>query len=129
MTARPNEEGLFEIGRTYRFTSDYLVRETAERCGPRYQSQIEPQPCDLFVHEFPDGLPPGRYHFWIEWRAPCSAWAIADVCDDPDQPLSLFASQASMPFFHDGFTPQDESVVATDIYWPFDPWGIFLFDP
>ena len=129
----PLEDGIFEIGRTHRFTSDYLVRETNDECGPGYQTQTQPQPCDLFVHEFPNGLPPGRYLFWVEWRAPCSEWIIANVCDDPDVVLSLFASQANTPFFHDDFTPGDDSKALRSFVgesiWPFDPWGIFFDDP
>ena len=126
----PLENAVFEVGRTHRFTSDYLIREATNRCGPGYRTLTQPQPCDLFVHDFPDGLPPGRYTFWVEWRAPCSGWTIADVCDDPDTVLSLFASQANTPFFHDDFTPEDDSAALFGgVGWPFDPWGVFLIDP
>ena len=122
------EDGDFEIGQTYRFTSDYLVREIADECGPGYQTQTRPEPCDRFVHDFPNGLPPGRYLFWVEWRAPCSEWIIANVCDNPDTLLSLFAASANVPFFHDDFTPQADDFGPSLDVWPFDPWGIFLRD-
>lgn len=41
-----------------RYGSDTMIHVTEDRCGPDYQRQTEPQPCDLFVHDFPNGLPP-----------------------------------------------------------------------
>ncbi|MFQ5966561.1 MAG: hypothetical protein ACE5MI_02995 [Acidimicrobiia bacterium] len=113
----PLADGPFELDQTYRFTSDYLVRVASDSCGPGFREQTEPLPCDEFVHEFPDGLPPGRYDIWVEWRAPCSAWTAADVCDDPDSSLTLFARAVDFEFFHDDFRPDDAE-------WPFDPWGV-----
>ena len=63
----------YVIGQTYRFTADYLVRVTSDRCGPKWRDQTQPLPCDEFVHEFADGLPPGTYDIWVQWKAPCSA--------------------------------------------------------
>ena len=110
------------MDQTYRFTSDYLVRELSDGCGPGFLEQTEPLPCDEFVHEFPEGLPPGRYDIWVEWRAPCSAWTIADVCDEPNNPLALFVREVDFEFFHDDFRPDDGQ-------WPFDPWGLDASSP
>lgn len=110
------EDQSFSIGRWYRFSADNVIRETADRCGPGYQFQLEQQLCDTYVHDFPDGLPPGRYTFFVEWRAPCKYWVAADVCDRPDQTLSMFDSQLQSPFLHDDYT-------ADGIFpWPRDLW-------
>jgi hypothetical protein len=71
---------------TYRYTSDYVLRGTTDRCGPTYRTQSEPGTCEWFVHDFPDGLPEGRFAIWAVWEAPCSAWVdlgLADSCADP----------------------------------------------
>jgi hypothetical protein len=96
------------------------VRETAERCGPGYVRQTEPLPCDVFVFEFRDGLPPGRYDFWVEWHAPCSEWVEADVCPLAGQVLSLYSSNVNMAFFSDEYTPFDDDYAF--VGWPADPW-------
>jgi hypothetical protein len=88
-------------GRTYRLHSDYVVRGTTDRCGPAYKTQTEPQTCEWFVHEFPNGLPMGRYDLWATWQAPCWAWIeldFTDRCDDPNEILSLFSSGVNAPF-------------------------------
>jgi hypothetical protein len=127
-------DGAFAIDRTYRFQSDYMIRETSSRCGPGYATQTEPQPCDVFVHDFPDGLPPGRYDFWVEWHAPCADWAGAEICPSPTRVLSLFNATVDSPFYHDDFTPGDDPGVGGEFRgdrrlaptgpppWPFDPW-------
>jgi hypothetical protein len=127
----PELEGdVFVIGRTYRYTADYLVRVTSDRCGPDWRSQTEPLPCDEFVHEFAEGLPPGTYDIWVEWHAPCSAWTTADVCDANDTAVPLFAAEANeQAFYHNDFTPVDEVVLddaglvdVDDLQWPFELW-------
>ena len=59
-----DEGGVFEVGTTYKFTADYVARGTADRCGPTYKSQSNPVECEWSVHEFPQGLPAGRYDLW-----------------------------------------------------------------
>jgi hypothetical protein len=94
--------GVFEEDRTYRFSSDYVLRGTTTKCGPGYWEQAESHTCEWFVHDFPDGLPPGRYDIWAQWHAPCSAWldlGLTENCDDPTEVTSLFASSVNMPFY------------------------------
>jgi hypothetical protein len=118
----PLQDGFFELGTSYRYTPDYLVRVQSERCGPGFVDQTAPMPCDEFVHEFADGLPPGSYHFWVEWRAPCSYWTTSDVCGGDDAPISLFADGAeAVGFYADSFTPIDHYPDGAGT-WPFDPW-------
>lgn len=86
---------------TYRYTSDHVVRGTSARCGPTYETQIGPAPCEWFVHEFAEGLPEGRFAIWAVWEAPCSAWldmALVDSCQDPDEVGSHFASGFDAPY-------------------------------
>jgi hypothetical protein len=95
------DEGGFELGQTYRFTSDYVLRGSSDECGPTYRTQTEPQTCEWFVHDFPDGIPRGRYDLWAVWEAPCSAWldlAFTDSCDNPSKVVSLFSSGVNSPF-------------------------------
>jgi len=113
--------GVFPLNQTYRFHADYLVRETAERCGPGYLRQTEPLPCDVFVFEFRDGLPPGRYDFWVEWHAPCSEWVEAEVCPLAGQVLSLYSSNVNMAFFGEKYTPFDDGY-GRGLGWPAEPW-------
>jgi sugar lactone lactonase YvrE len=94
-------DGGFEIGQTYRFTSDFVLRGITDECGPTYRTQSEPQTCEWFVHDFPDGIPQGRYDLWTVWRAPCSAWidlGFTERCDRPDEVVSLFSSGVNSPF-------------------------------
>ena len=63
----------FEIDRAYRYTPDYLVRTTSERCGPGFLDQSERMACDEFVHEFSDGLPPGTYDLSVTSNAGAKA--------------------------------------------------------
>ena len=115
-------DGIFEIDQPYLFHADYMIRERSERCGPAYATQTEPQPCDVFVHEFPEGLPPGRYDIWVQWWAPCSEWVVADACPSPSQLVSLFNSNINHPFHHDDFTPADDPRGRGFPPWPYDPW-------
>ncbi len=95
------DPGLFELDRTYRFTSDYVLRGTSDQCGPTYKSQTGSQTCEWFVHDFPDGLPEGGFALWALWEARCSAWVdlgFTATCDDPDQVISLFSSAVDSPF-------------------------------
>ena len=90
---------------TYRYTSDYVVRGTSERCGPTYETQTGPATCEWFVHDFPKGLPEGRFAIWAAWEAPCKAWidlALTDACEDPDKVISLFSSGFDAPFTESG---------------------------
>ena len=86
---------------TYRYTSDFLLRGTTDRCGPTYRTRPEAGTCEWFVHDFPDGLPEGRFAIWAVWEAPCIAWVdlgLADSCADPDQVISLFSSGFDSPY-------------------------------
>ncbi len=111
------EDGAFPLDQWYRYLPDYVVRETTDRCGPGYRDQIEPIECDRYVHDFPDGLPPGRYTFFVEWRAPCLNWFGESVCDRPLDIVSLFDSQVNSPFLHETY---EESPYLT---WPHELWG------
>jgi hypothetical protein len=97
----PGEFGGVPTNGTMRYTSDFALRGEAEHCGPGYKSQTEPVICEWFVHDFPEGLPEGRWAIWAVWEAPCSAWVelgLADACGDPDDVLSLFSSGFDAPF-------------------------------
>ena len=86
---------------TFRFESDYVLRGTTDRCGPTYTVDTGPQTCEWFVHEFPNGLPEGRFAIWAFWQAPCKAWiglGLTDACADPDEVISLFGSGFDSPF-------------------------------
>jgi hypothetical protein len=90
---------------TYRYTSDYVMRGTSDRCGPTYETQTGSATCEWFVHDFPDGLPDGRYAIWAVWEAPCRAWidlALADACQDPDEVISQFSSGFDAPYTASG---------------------------
>ncbi len=93
-----------ETGRdepTYRYTSDLVLRGTTDRCGPTYRTQTKPATCEWFVHDFPDGLPEGRFAIWAMWEAPCRAWidlGLTDGCPDPNKVVSLFSSGFDSPF-------------------------------
>jgi TIR domain len=106
---------VFPIDQWYRFSPDYVVREITDHCGPGYQTQTEPVECDLYVHDFPDGLPPGRYSIFVQWRAPCATWFEASVCDRPSDVMSLFDSQVNSAFLAENFTE--------DWAWPHDLWS------
>lgn len=91
---------------TYRYTSDSVLRGTTDRCGPTYRVQAGPETCEWFVHDFPDGLPEGRFAIWAVWEAPCEAWVdlgLADSCAEPDRVISIFASGFDGP--HDVTEP------------------------
>jgi len=94
-------DGSFELVRTYRFVSDYSLRGTTEQCGPTYRTQTEPQTCEWFVHDFPHGIPAGRYDLWAEWQAPCSSWiglGFTESCDSADEVVSFFSSGVNSAF-------------------------------
>ncbi|MFV1999052.1 MAG: hypothetical protein ACC654_01655 [Acidimicrobiia bacterium] len=98
------EDGVFELDQTYKYTSDYVVHGTANECGPTYKEQSGPVECEWFVHDFPDGIPAGRYDLWAVWRAPCSAWldmSLTDSCSDPSEVVSMFSASANSPFGYD----------------------------
>lgn len=86
---------------TYRLTSDYVLRGAADRCGPTYRTQSKSETCEWFVHDFPDGLPEGRFAIWAAWEAPCGAWVdlgLADSCVEPGRVTSLFSSGFDSPY-------------------------------
>ena len=86
---------------TYRYTSDYVLRGMTDRCGPTYRTQSGIETCEWFVHDFPDGLPEGRFAIWAVWEAPCEAWidlGFGDSCTEPDRVISLFASGFDAPY-------------------------------
>lgn len=98
--------------RTSRYTSDYVLRGTSDRCGPTYETQAGPRTCEWFVHDFPEGLPEGRWAIWAAWEAPCRAWVnlgLADSCVDPDEVVSLFASGFDAPYRRSGPNYNSES--------------------
>jgi hypothetical protein len=109
----------FDLGTTYLFTSDHVIREDSNRCGPGYATQTRLETCDRFVHEFHEGLPPGQYDFWVEWQAPCRDWISANLCPQPHVVISLFASSVSMSFYNDDYAPADEGYFGL---WTSDPW-------
>jgi hypothetical protein len=91
----------FSLGQTLKFTSDFVLRGTSDQCGPAYKSQTGTSTCEWFVHDFPDGLPEGRFDLWTVWEAPCSAWidlGFTDSCGDPDEVMSLFSAGVNSPF-------------------------------
>ena len=96
----------YTLNHTYRFSPDYVMRATTAECGPGYLDQVEPQTCEWFVHDFAEGLPPGRYDIWAEWFAPCSAWldlGFVATCPDPDEVTTEFAGSVNMPFHGEGY--------------------------
>ena len=98
----PGEQGGATTGTTSRYTSDYVFRGTSDQCGPSYRTQTGPETCEWFVHDFPDGLPEGRFALWAMWEAPCATWldlGFTGSCDDPSEVMSLFSSGVDSPFF------------------------------
>jgi hypothetical protein len=86
---------------TYRLTSDYVLRGDSDRCGPTYRTQGGPETCEWFVHDFPAGLPEGRFAITAAWQAPCRAWidlGLTDSCQDPEEVISLFSSGFDAPY-------------------------------
>jgi hypothetical protein len=90
---------------TYRLTSDYVLRGASDRCGPTYKTQQGPEACEWFVHNFPAGLPEGRFAIAAVWQAPCRAWidlGLTDTCQDPEEVMSLFSSGFDAPYSSSG---------------------------
>jgi hypothetical protein len=86
---------------TYRYTSDFVLRGTSDRCGPTYEAQTGPEICEWFVHDFPKGLPEGRFAISAVWEAPCRAWidlGLTGSCEDPGKVISLFSSEFDAPY-------------------------------
>ncbi|MEA1903725.1 MAG: hypothetical protein U9N56_09390 [Actinomycetota bacterium] len=111
----PGDE--YQINVTHQFFSDYVLRGETDKCGPGYWDQTETETCEWFVHDFPEGIPPGRYDIWAKWYAPCSGWlalGLVDSCENPDEVTSLFAGSVNMPFYGEGFTEGERL--------PFDPY-------
>ncbi len=97
-------DGVFELGQTYKYTSDYVIHGTANECGPLYKQQLSPVGCDWFVHDFPDGIPAGRYDLWSVWLAPCSYWldiGLTASCARGDEVMSFFSASVNSPFGYD----------------------------
>ncbi|MEA2024082.1 MAG: WD40 repeat domain-containing protein [Actinomycetota bacterium] len=91
----------FLLDQTYRYYPDFVLRGETAQCGPDYREQSSVETCEWFVHDFPDGLPAGRYDLWAKWFAPCSKWeelGLEDSCDDPNEVMSRFAGSVNMPF-------------------------------
>ena len=91
----------YTLNHMYRFSSDYVLHGVTNQCGPGYWDQTQAETCEWFVHDFPAGLPEGRYDIWAEWIAPCSAWLdleLIETCLDPTLPMTRFASSVNMPF-------------------------------
>jgi hypothetical protein len=108
------DDGTFEIGQTYRFTSDYVLQGESDQCGPTYKTQTEPTTCEWFIHDFANGIPDGRYDIWTVWQAPCQAWqdiGFTDTCNNPTEVISLFSSGVNSPFDngHPSFTEHNEA--------------------
>jgi hypothetical protein len=102
-------------GETVRYTSDYVIRGETEQCGPTYNSQTGTVSCEWFVHEFPDGLPDGRFALWAVWEAPCSAWVemgFTESCVNPDDVMSFFSSGVDSPFGGEMFLGEEEPMDA-----------------
>lgn len=96
--------GVYPLDETFVHRTDYVSRGTTEYCGPGYASQNGPRECEWFVHDFPDGLPPGRYDIRADWQAPCSVWVdlgFTETCSDPNEVMSLFNSFVNAPFGDD----------------------------
>lgn len=94
-------EAGFEMWRVYKFTADYVLRGASDRCGPAFESQTGPETCEWFVHDFPDGLPAGRFSLWAIWEAPCSEWldlGITASCEDPAEVISKASATVNSPF-------------------------------
>jgi len=95
------ESGGIQASQTIVYTSDYVLSGTSDQCGPTYKAQTEPQTCEWFVHDFPEGLSEGRWAIWAVWEAPCAAWidlGLTESCTDPDEIISLFSSGVDSPF-------------------------------
>ncbi len=104
----------YTLDHTYRFSPDYVLRGTTQECGPGYLEQVEPQTCEWFVHDFPEGLPAGRYDIWAEWFAPCSAWwdlGLVDSCPDPNEVTTQFAGSVNMPFYGEDYEGEEPEFV------------------
>jgi hypothetical protein len=100
-------DGSFDLGQPYRFDTDYVLRGTAAKCGAGYWEQTEQQTCEWFVHEFAEGIPAGRYDFWVGWYAPCSAWldlGLVESCASPDEITWEFYGSVNTPIFGEDYT-------------------------
>lgn len=99
--------GIFDLGQTYRFDSDYVGQGTATKWGPAYWEQTEAQTCELFVHESAEGLPADQHDIWTGRCAPCSAWrdlGLVDACCKRDEVTWEFSSAVNSPWIGDDFT-------------------------
>lgn len=138
----PGEFGGEPSGTTVRYTSDYVMRGESDACGPNYKSQDGPATCEWFVHDFPDGLPEGRFAMWAYWEAPCAAWVelgLASECSDPAEVQSLFQSGFDTPF-HGGpssfseanearLTPEQLDELYSQIWEDWEPTEEFDLGP
>jgi hypothetical protein len=109
------------LGPTRRYTTDAIVRTETDACGPTYQSQAGPVMCEWFVHDFPDGLPAGRWAIWAVWEAPCAAWVdlgLADGCTDVNEVMSHFSSGFDSPFYSPDSGPMPSAPDAVEVVNP-----------
>ncbi len=80
---------------------------------------------DLDRTLIPNGLPPGRYSFWVEWHASCSYWIPTTTCVVPSEPVTvtLFASSVNAPFYDEAtFTGTDDLGGVYGLDSQYDPW-------
>lgn len=118
--------GQWELGESTIYRSEFGLMEDTDRCGPDYFTQTETLPCEMFVIDFPDGLPAGTYLVSLNWLAPCSEWdelGFDRPCDDPDIVVAGFQSDAFIRVYSEAnprWLPIDEGI---DIPLPED-----LFD-
>lgn len=118
--------GDFLENRSYTFRSDYGLVEETDRCGPGYFTQTDVQPCEMYVHDFPEGLPPGAYLITATWVAPCHAWTDLGFerrCDDPNDAVAGFESGAFIRVYSESdpkWLPIDEGI---DVPLPDDFFG------
>ncbi|MFW2336211.1 MAG: hypothetical protein ACN4IE_20645, partial [Ilumatobacter sp.] len=99
---------------TRRYTADSVVLGETDACGPTYESQTGTVTCEWYVHDFPDGLPEGRWALWAVWEAPCLAWidlGRTESCTDPDEVMSFFSSGVDSPFVGRSVGGSDEPTV------------------
>lgn len=108
----------FRVGETQLLGAGQGLTEHDEACGP--SDGVDAVECDRWVFDFPDGMPEGRYDFFVEWVAPCETWFQSDVCPSPNRPVSFLAVATSLSFVSEDFPfPTAEPVGV----WPWDPWA------
>ncbi len=120
-------DDMFPLHETFAFHSDYTISEDSSRCGPDHDTQTGVEPCEVFVHDFADGLPPGRWDLTAVWLAPCSAWAelgLSGDCSNRNQVVSRFESRVNMPFYGEEPAPFLPWHDDNGHQWPHDPFDL-----